>query len=99
MPSADWPSAAADQIEQLVTTVRDRAVVPAQKATRAVVFGLLTSFFVLTALTVLVIGAFRGLVILTGEVWAAYLIVGGIFILLGALCWARRSSRAAEPTP
>ena len=70
--------------------MRDKTVVPAQKATRAVVFGLLVAFFVGTALTVLTIGAFRGLVILTGEVWIAYLICGGIFVVGGWFCWRLR---------
>jgi hypothetical protein len=89
-PSADWPTQAADALEQAVTLVRDKTVVPAQKATKAVVYGLLVGFFVFTALTLLIIGLFRGLVILTGEVWLAYLICGGILVLLGAFCWTRR---------
>ena len=32
----------------------------------------------------LAIALFRVLVVLTGEVWAAYLILGGIFVLAGA---------------
>ncbi len=34
----------------------------------------------------LAIALFRVLVVLTGEVWAAYLILGGIFVLAGAFC-------------
>lgn len=86
----DWPAQAADAIERVVTTVRDKTVVPAQKATRAVVHGLLAAFFIGTALVLLVIGAFRGLVILTGDVWLAYVIVGGILVLGGAFLWSRR---------
>jgi len=93
---ADWTTQAADAIEHAVTAVRDKTVVPAQKATRAVVFGLLASFFVLTAITLLVIGAFRGLVILTGEVWIAYLVVGGILVLGGVFCWSRRLKRPKD---
>jgi hypothetical protein len=33
---------------------------------------------------------------LTGDVWLAYLIVGGIFVIAGAFCWSRRSSRAKD---
>jgi len=91
--AVDWTTQAADALEHAVEAVRDKTVVPAQKATRAVVFGLLASFFVLTAVTLLVIGGFRGLVILTGEVWIAYLIVGGILVLGGAFCWSRRLKR------
>jgi len=86
----DWPAQAAGAIEQAVQTVRSKTVEPAQKATKAVVYGLLATFFVLTAATLLIVGLFRGLVILTGEVWIAYLICGGILLLLGAFCWTRR---------
>ena len=48
---ADWTTDAVDTIENVVATVRDKTVVPAQKATKAVVFGLLVAFFVLTALS------------------------------------------------
>jgi len=97
-PSADWPTQAADALEQGVKLVRDKTVVPAQKATKAVVYGLLVGFFLFTAVALLIIGLFRGLVILTGEVWLAYLICGGILVLLGAFCWSRRL-KAPEPEP
>ena len=86
----DWPAQAADTIEKVVGTVRDKTVVPAQRATRVVVYGLLTLFFLLVAVTLLVIGAFRGLVVLTDRVWLAYVICGGILVLAGAFCWSKR---------
>jgi hypothetical protein len=89
----DWPTQVADTIEHAVGVVRDKTVVPAQRATKAVVFGLLATFFLGTAFTLAVIGGFRGLVVLTGDVWMAYLIVGGIFILAGTFCWTRRTKR------
>jgi hypothetical protein len=95
--SADWPTQAADALEQAVTVVRDKTIVPAQKATKVVVYGLLAGFLVLTAATLLIIGAFRGLVILTGEVWIAYLICGGILVLIGAFCWTRRFKVPKDP--
>ena len=91
---ADWTTQAADAIEAAVSAVRDRTVVPAQRATRAVVYGLLVAFFVATALVLLVVGAFRGLVLLTGRAWVAYLIVGGMLVIAGAFCWSRRSKPA-----
>ena len=67
--------------ESLSTTVRDRTVTPAQNVTRAIVFGLLTAFFVATALTIVSIGLFRLVdVYLPGGVWASYLVFGGIFV-------------------
>jgi hypothetical protein len=95
----DWPAQAAGAIERVVTTVRDKTVVPAQKATRAVVYGLLATFFIGTALVLLVIGAFRGLVILTGHVWLAYLIVGGILVLGGTFLWSQRLKRPKDDDP
>jgi hypothetical protein len=93
---ADWTTQAADAIENAVATVRDRTVVPARKATKAVVYGLLVTFFVATAAVMLVIAVFRILVVITGEVWAAYLIVGGIFVIGGTFCWAMRAPRASK---
>jgi hypothetical protein len=93
---ADWTTQAADAIETAVAAVRDRTVVPARKATKAVVFGLLATFFVVTALVMLVVGLFRLLVILTGEVWASYVILGGIFVIGGTFCWSMRAPRAAK---
>jgi hypothetical protein len=95
---ADWTTQTADAIETAVATVRDRTVVPARKATKAVVYGLLAAFFGLTAAVLAVIGLFRVLVVLTGEVWAAYAIVGGIFVIGGAFCWSKRAPRAAKGT-
>jgi len=92
---ADWTTQAADAIEAAVTAVRQRAVDPAERASRAVVYGLVVAFFVATALVLLVVGAFRGLVVLTGDVWLAYLIVGGMLVLVGAFCWSRRARRPA----
>ena len=90
---ADWTTDAVDTLENVVAAVRDKTVVPAQKATKAVVFGLLVAFFVLTAVFMLAIALFRVLVVLTGEVWASYLILGGIFVLAGAFAWTLRSPR------
>jgi len=93
----DWAAQATDTVEQVVTLVRDRTVVPAKAASRVIVFGLLTGFFVITALVLVVIAFFRGVFIITGRVWGAYFIVGGILILAGAFCWVMRSPRSDEP--
>ena len=93
---AEWTTQAADAIERVVGAVRDKTVRPAQTFARAVVHGLLTMFLVSSAAILLGIGAFRGLVILTGAAWAAYFIVGGIFVVAGTLCWVRRAPRPAK---
>jgi len=94
---SDWTTEAVDRIEEVVATVRDKTVVPAQNVTRALVYGLLTTFFVGTAITFLSIAAFRALnVYLPGKVYWAYLVLGGIFVIGGGLLWAKRAPQSGE---
>lgn len=88
---ADWTDQIADAIENTVVTVHDKTVVPAEKVVRAVVAGLLAGIFVGTALVLAAIGGFRLVdVYLPGQVWAAYLVFGGIFTVVGLIFWSRR---------
>jgi hypothetical protein len=91
---SDWTTQAADAVEKTVILVRDKTVVPAERGARAFVFGLLTAFFVLTAFALVSILLFRVLVIFV-PVWAAWLIVGGIFVIAGGFCWRLRSTKGA----
>jgi hypothetical protein len=89
---SDWSAEAVDSIDTVVGAVRDKTVRPAQSVTRAIVFGLLTTFFIATALALFSIGVFRVVdVYVPVGVWATYLIFGGIFVLAGTFCWARRT--------
>jgi hypothetical protein len=88
---SDWTEQVADAIDNAVSTVRDKTVVPAQKLVRAVVAGLLAGVLAGVAVVLLAIGSFRALsVYLPWEVWAAHLVLGGIFTLAGLFCWSRR---------
>ena len=93
---SDWSTDAVDALEHAVGLVRDKTVVPAQKASRAVVSGLLVAFFVLVAVIMVAIALFRVLVVLVDEVWLAYLILGGIFVIAGVFLWALRSPRTKD---
>ncbi len=87
----DWTEQVADAIDTAVSTVRDKTVVPAQKAVRAVVAGLLAGVLAGVAAVLLAIGSFRALsVYLPEDVWVADLVVGGIFTVAGLFCWSRR---------
>lgn len=82
----DWTVQAADTIERVVGGVRDKTAVPLTTVARAVVFGLLAAVMGTTALIFVAIGLVRFVdVYLPGEVWGAYLLVGGIFTVAGAL--------------
>ena len=58
--------------------------------------GLLVGFFVFVAVAMLGIAIFRVLVVLTGDVWMAYLILGGIFVIAGTFVWTLRFTRPED---
>lgn len=100
-PTADWPAQAADTIERVVGSVRDKTTGPAITAARWVVYGTF-ALVVGTVVGVLVaIAAVRALDSYlpdawVGEehTWAAHLLVGLVFTGLGLLLWSRRSAPA-----
>ncbi|MFZ4583806.1 MAG: hypothetical protein ACOYNI_01105 [Acidimicrobiia bacterium] len=89
---SDWASDAADAVERVVSTVRDRTVEPAQLAAKYLVYGLVAAFLVSTALTMLAIASFRLLNVVL-PVWASYLVLGGILVAGGSVCWILRTPR------
>ena len=92
---SDWTEQAADAVEKTVVLVRDKTVLPAQQGAKVVVYGFLTAFFALTAFMLVTILLFR-LLSIALPVWAAWLIVGGIFLLAGGFCWSRRTKKEAQ---
>jgi hypothetical protein len=90
-----WPAQAADTIERLVGTVREKATGPILKAVRAVVFGFVALILGLIAVTILAIVAVRLLTLIPGGVWVGYAIAGGVFLLVGFGLWSRRSKEPA----
>ena len=89
---SDWTTDAADAIERTVALLRDRTVEPAHAITKAIVYGLLATIILIPAGVMITIALFRiSIVIAQGYVWLAWMIVGGIFAALGALCWAMRN--------
>jgi amino acid transporter len=94
----DWTIQVVDAVDQVVDVARERAVEPVQSLARGIVYGLLAAFFFFTAFTLAAIGTFRALVAyLPEDVWAAHLVVGGIFSAGGLFSWARRHPRRPHP--
>jgi len=96
-PEQDWPAQAADTIERVVGTVRDKTTGPALTAARAVVYGTFAAVVGTACLVVLIVGAVRLLdsylpdsVFGETHTWAAHLIVGLVFLGSGAVLWSRR---------
>jgi uncharacterized integral membrane protein len=107
-PERDWAAQAADTIEGAVGSVRDRTTGPALTVARGVVYGTFAVIVGTVCLVLFVILAIRALDValpdaVFGEdhIWAAYLILGLLFVITGALLWARRHSPegAGEEAP
>jgi hypothetical protein len=87
---SEWTSQAADTIEKTVVAIRDRTVAPAQRAAMAVVYGVFAACCAATALLLLTIVVFRVLTYVM-PVWAAWMLIGGIFVAGGTFLWTRRA--------
>ena len=92
----DWTIQAADTIESVVVAVRSKTTDPVVGISRWVVYGTLAAIVGLVAATVTIIGLVRVLdVVLPGQVWVVYVILGGIFTAAGLVLWSRRPKRHA----
>ena len=89
--SEDWADQAADTVVSVVDAVREKTTGPILTAARAIVYGLIGFFAVIVALIVTTIALVRFVdVYLTGDVWAAHLLIGSIFTLAGLFVWTKR---------
>jgi|SRR5918995_2575052 hypothetical protein len=102
-PSGDWAAQAADTIERVVGSVRDRTTDPALTVARAVVYGTFAAFVGLAALVLGTIAAVRivdsylpDAVFGEDHTWAAYLVIGLVFVIAGAFLWTRRHAPGSE---
>lgn len=94
---ADWHVLATEKVVSTVDTVRVKTSGPAIKVSRMVVYGIMAAFIGLMAIIMLLIGTVRLLDnILPKDVWLVYLILGGIFIAVGAFLWSKRPRGAAS---
>ena len=92
-----WASRTVDVIDRLVSFVRDRTTRPAVTIVRALIFGSMAIVGAIFVVIVLVIGGIRASHSLLDSwwsrdtaVWASYLIIGGVFCVIGMLLMRRR---------
>ena len=90
-PTRDWAAQITDQIDRVVSTVRDRTTRPALTVVRGLVFGIIAIAGAITALVLLSVVLIRALTELTGESWIAFLITSGIFLAVGRVLDAEGS--------
>ena len=101
--TTDWPAQAADTIERVVGSVRDKTTGPAITVARWIVYGTFALVVGSMVAILLAIASVRLLDVYlpdawVGEdhTWVAHLLVGALFTLVGAAAWSRRS---APPEP
>lgn len=95
-----WAGNLADAIVRNVGLVRDKTTKPVVTIARAVVFGIIGAVGGLTVALLALIALVRGVVSILEwpfthptAVWATYLVLGGIFCLVGTLLMAKRQSK------
>jgi hypothetical protein len=90
---ADWVTQSADTIEKLVVTVRTKTTEPVERITRVLVYGILAAILGTAAGVLTAIMLIRLLdIIVPGDVWVAYAILGGICTLVGLFFFSKRNS-------
>ena len=95
----DWTVQAADTIESVVGSIRDKTAKPLTTVARGLVFGLIAGILGGSALVLLVIALVRGLVELlpfddhARSVWVAEVGLGGLFLLVGLFVFAKRKPK------
>lgn len=99
----DFPTRIADFLESIATRIRSLTVDPLAKAIKFVTLGCLGTVLVFVAGIFLLVGLFRIVEELvfkacdcTQAMEISYAIVGGLFLLFGALLWSRRNRTTDE---
>lgn len=93
----DWHVKATDKIVTLVDNVKVKSSGPAIKISRALVFGIMGAVIAIFALLMFLVGLVRALNnFIPKDVWLVYLILGAVFMLIGAFLWSKRPRGAAS---
>lgn len=97
VPPDHWAAQAADTIEGVVGTVRDKTTGPALTVARGIVYGTFAALVGLAAVILAIIGSVRVVdsylpdaVFGEEHTWAAHMIIGLVFVIAGVVLWSRR---------
>ncbi|MEK7410182.1 MAG: hypothetical protein AAB327_02160 [Actinomycetota bacterium] len=100
MTDPDWAANTVGWIDRVIALIRRRTTQPLVVMARGLVFGILALVTSSVVLTLLIIGGFRALVSLGDvwlahgtSVWLAYMVLGSLFILTGAVLMRQRRPR------
>jgi hypothetical protein len=99
----EFPKKTVDFIDRIVGAVRDRTTKPVVAVTRGIVFGSIVAVVAVSLVVLALIAIMRGTQELfelflseRRAVWASYFVVGGSFMLIGALLMRARHSPPEE---
>lgn len=91
----DFPTKVADALESVVTKIRVVTVDRLARIAKWVALGLILFVVAIVAVVLILIGSTRLLGEVVGTEWA-YAILGGLFLLLGALLWKMRNPKERD---
>jgi hypothetical protein len=91
-PRQEWSDQLVDRIVEFVERVRSATTGPLLKVARGIVYGIIVAGLGLMLVTLLIIALVRLLDQLPGGVWLPYVILGGLFTLVGLILWTQRST-------
>lgn len=98
----DWANETTDRVVRIVGKIRDKTTTPVVHIARGLVFGVLAAFLAGFAAFMLLIGLIRGLQALLDlglsdarAVYASYLLLGGIFCVVGLFLFRKRNTGSA----
>ena len=101
----NWSNEVLDLLDKGIDVVRDNATTRAKTVLLGLVYGIVIGIAGIAAALILVILLLRGLQLLlsipfsqTTAVWTSYLILGGLFTLVGLFLF-HRSHQPVEPNP
>ncbi len=88
----DLTTSIGETLDKFVDTVRNKIVNPARATAKGIVYGIFAVILLGMAVVLFIILIFR-LLTLGLPAWAAYTILGGIFVVAGLFCWSRRNPK------
>jgi ABC-type antimicrobial peptide transport system permease subunit len=93
----DWPRQTADLLEKVTGSIRSKTTKPLVLIARGLVFGLIAAFGGMVMVVLVLVLLTRTLQILIAlpldhdtSVWISYLVVGGLFCVVGWLLMSKR---------
>lgn len=88
MPQS-WNESLLNAVDSVVDKANTTLVKPAHKFAKFFVYSMVALVLILVVVIVLSIGTFRVLN-LAMPVWASYMAIGAVFILIGSIFWAKK---------